>query len=121
MSLLFNMYGENPHDGKYRSFSKLVFMISTYSLSYFYIGYTMAYFTTFQSGFLTIKYGLALTGFFRVLYLALIAFGAGFGTLLSQIIVQKYPKRYEFALSQVVYDDIERICNFHRIAFTLDR
>ncbi len=61
----------------------------------------MAYFTTFQSAFLTIKYGLPLTGFFRVLYLALIAFGAGFGTLLSQIVVQKYPKRYKYFIYRI--------------------
>jgi hypothetical protein len=66
----------------------------TYSLSYFYIGYTLAYFTTFSSGFLLINYGLPATGVFRVITMALIAFGAGFGTLLSKFIVDKYPKRY---------------------------
>ena len=94
MSMLFNMYGENPYEDKYRTFSKLVFMISTYSFSYFYIGYTLAYFTSFSDYFLNIKYGLALTGFFRVLYIASIAFGAGFGALMSQLIIEKYAKRY---------------------------
>ena len=68
-------------------------MTLTYTLSYFYIGYTLAYFTTYGAAFLTIKYGLATTGFFRVIYMALIAFGAGFGTLASKFIVDKYPKR----------------------------
>jgi len=62
-------------------------MIFTYSLSYFYIGYTLAYFTTFGATFLNIKYGIALLGFYRVLYMALVAFGAGFGSLISKFVI----------------------------------
>lgn len=69
-------------------------MITTYSLSYFYIGYTFAYFTSLSDSFLLIEYGLPLTGFFRVLYMALVAFGAGFGAFISQIIIEKFAKRY---------------------------
>jgi len=68
-------------------------MITTYSFSYFYIGYTFAYFTSLGDSYLLIEYGLPLTGFFRVLFMALVAFGAGFGAFTSQIIIKKYPKR----------------------------
>lgn len=98
MSLLFNLYNENPYEDKYRSFPKLVFMISTYSLSYFYIAYTLAYFTTFGDYFLNIKYGLPFQGFFRVLYIALVAFGAAFAAFISRLIIEKSPKRSEISL-----------------------
>ena len=94
MSILFSIYGENPHEDKYKSFPKLILLTLTYSLSYFYIAYTLAYFTTFGATFLNLKYGLAYLGFFRVLYMAIVAFGAGFGTLASKFVVDKYPKRY---------------------------
>lgn len=69
-------------------------MITTYSFSFFYIGYAFAYFTSLGDSYLLIEYGLPLKGFFRVLYMALVAFGAGFGAFISQIIIEKYPKRY---------------------------
>ena len=62
-------------------------MIAAYSLSYFYIGYTLAYFTAYGPYFLNIYYGIPLVGFGRVFYIALVYFGAAAGVLLSKIIV----------------------------------
>jgi len=69
-------------------------MIGTYSLSYFYIAYTLSYFTVFGSSFLNVYYGLPLYGVGRVLYIAIIAIGAAFGVLLTKFVIWKYPKRY---------------------------
>lgn len=84
-----------PLQQRYKSFSHILIVVSTFALGTFYFGYTIAYFSSIDFSTLIKVYGITwdkttaqglLTG--------CVPIGGGIGALGSKILMKKFSRRY---------------------------
>lgn len=84
-----------PLQQRYKSFSQLLFVVSTFALGTFYFGYAIAYFSSIEFDTLADVYNIDWSkSTAKGLLTGCLPIGGGIGALASDILIKRFSRRY---------------------------